>query len=381
MEFIGCWWKMKAERIVSAAAVLFGFLATVSVVMASDSAAIDKVRAKGVLDDSDLQTIDKFVAQSIQELVKGTDFTSVSKIRASIVSRANATSESSAAQYSQQFIESVHKHMAAGLEDAANLTLEELKFRVTLNFLILSEEMGNVRLADLALKQFDSKSEAIRYWAVRCVTNPAVIKQLKQSNSSDQSKMTAQIIERLKEMVNTAGTETVALVTDFADKMENPQADALLLQIADMRIKKYADWTVKNGLVDVTVLGALSDKMAMERSNQEFGRRFGQLYSYAIQRYIANIKGGNFLSPDEKDQLATVLVETEKSFIGKFSGIQQETIKKAVEADDYVALWREHNKLLGDETKTGELPEKLKFDYGDKRIYPLMLPERPKANL
>ena len=117
--------------------------------------------------------------------------------------------------------------------------------------------------------------------------------------------------------------------------------------------------------------------MSIDRSNDQFGRRFGQLYSYAIQRYIANIKGGNFLSPVEKDQLATVLVETEKSFISKFSGIQQTTIKRAVETDDYVALWAEHNRLLGDESKAGELPEKLKFDYGDKRIYPLILPERP----
>ena len=118
--------------------------------------------------------------------------------------------------------------------------------------------------------------------------------------------------------------------------------------------------------------------MSVDRGSDEFGRRFGQLYSYAIQRYIANIKGGNFLSPAEKDQLATVLVETEKSFISKFSGIQQTTIKKAVETDDYVALWAEHNRLLGDESKAGELPEKLKLDYGNKRIYPLMLPEKPE---
>jgi hypothetical protein len=346
---------------------------------AADAGAIDKVRAKGVLDDDDLRTIDRFVGQSIQELVKSTDFTSVSRIRAGIISRVGSTSESSASQYSQQFIDSVCKHLTAGLEEAANITPEELKFKAILNLLILADELGDIRLAELALGQFGSKNEAVRYWAVRCVANPQIIKQLKQVNPSDHSKLAAQIIERLKSIVDTAGPETIAVTAEFADKMETPQADELLLQIADMRIKKYTDWTVKDEFVDVAVLGALSNKMSTGRSNDQFGRRFSQLYSYAIQRYIANIKGGNFLSPVGKDRLATVLVETEKSFISKFSGIQQTTIKKAVEADDYVALWAEHNRLLGDESKIGELPEKLKFDYGDKRISPLILPTRQEA--
>jgi hypothetical protein len=369
---------MKAKRYFCASAMLFGLLMVVSALQAVDAVAIDKIRAKGVLDDDDLRTIDRFVGQSIQELVKSTDFTSVSRIRAGIVSRAGSTSESSASQYAQQFIESVHKHLAAGLEEAANIAPEELRFRATLNLLILADELGNVRLVDLALGQLDSKNETVRYWAVRCVTNPQVLKQLKEANPSDHSKLAAQIIERLKGSVDTASPETITVVTEFADKTETPQADALLLQIADMRIKKYAGWAVTDEFVDVTVLGALSDRMSTDRGNDQFGRKFAQLYSYAIQRYIANIKGGNFLSPAEKDQLATVLVETEKSFIGKFLSIQQTTIKRAVETDDYVALWQEHNRLLGDESKTGEFPEKLKFDYGDKRIYPLMLSERPE---
>ena len=202
------------------------------------------------------ESIDRFVGQSIQELVKSTDFTSVSKISAGVVSRAGSTSESSAAQYSQQFIESVRKHLAAGLKEAANIAPEELKFKVVLNLLILADELGDIRLAELALGQFDSKNEAVRYWAVRCVANPQVLKQLKETNPSDNSKLATQIIERLEGIIDTAGPETIAVAAEFAEKMETPQADALLLQIADMRVKKYADWTVTDEFVDVTVLGA-----------------------------------------------------------------------------------------------------------------------------
>jgi hypothetical protein len=229
---------------------------------------------------------------------------------------------------------------------------------------------------ELAMKQFNSKNEAVRYWAVHCVTNPTIIKHLRQSNP-ESSKLAVKITEQLKGIVDTAGPETVVLAAEFGAKLETPQAESLLLQIADMRIKKYADWTVKNEILDVTILGLLSDKMLLEHNNQEVGSRFGQLFSYAMQRYIRNIKGGSFPTAEQKDQLASVLAETEK-FISKFIGIQQSVIKKALESDDYVTLWQEHGKLLGDETRPGELPEKLRFNYGDKRTWPLILPDRPE---
>ncbi len=62
----------------------------------------------------------------------------------------------------------------------------------------------------------------------------------------------------------------------------------------------------------------------------------------------------------------------------------QSVIKKAVEEEDYMALLQEHNRLLGDGTKAGQLPLKLNFDYGkkpdgSKRIAPLALPEPPRS--
>ena len=365
-----------AKRTVLAAMALLVFFVPAVILQAVEGGAIDKIRAKDVLNDDDLWTIDRFIAQSIQEIVNGTDFTTVSRIRAGIVSRASATSESSAVQYSKQFTESVHKHLAKGLADAANIESGELKFKVTVNLLILADELGNPRLTDLVVTQIDSKNEAIRYWAVRFMTNPQVLEQLKQSSGNPE--LAEQVIKRLKKIVDSAGSETLALAAEFAGKIGTAQADELLLQTADMRIKKYADWTVADSIADLAVLGALADRMS-DTGSAELCRRFCQLYSYAIQRYIANMKNGRFLSQIQTDQLATLLIETEKSFIGKFTGIQQNTIRRAIEAKDYVMLWAEHNRLLGDESKIGEIPAKLKFDYGNKRIYPLMLPERPAA--
>ena len=116
-------------------------------------------------------------------------------------------------------------------------------------------------------------------------------------------------------------------------------------------------------------------------SRLTIARRFGQLYSYAIQRYV---KGRDYLNAKQKSELASVLVELENCCIWKILGMPQTTIKRAIEQGDYMTLLREHSRLLGDKTRGGQLPLKLNFDYGksedgSKRIAPLALAEPPKS--
>ena len=163
--------------------------------------------------------------------------------------------------------------------------------------------------------------------------------------------------------------------------MDIPQGEDLLLQIADIRISKYANWTVDYELLDATVLGLLCNKISAGGLNKPaIARRFGQLYSYAIQRYV---KGRDFLDATVIGRLASVLVEIEDKCIRELLEKRQVVIKRAVERDDVTALLLEHNRLLGDETRAGELALKLNFDYGpspdgNKRTAPLTLPEPPR---
>ena len=88
---------MKTKLVVSTTMFVLCFLSASSLSLAIETGQIDKIRAKGVLDDADLQVIDGFVAQSIGEIVKAADFTAISRTRAAVVSRVNSNSESSAA--------------------------------------------------------------------------------------------------------------------------------------------------------------------------------------------------------------------------------------------------------------------------------------------
>jgi hypothetical protein len=157
------------------------------------------------------------------------------------------------------------------------------------------------------------------------------------------------------------------------------EGESLLLKAADRRIASYADWTVERELTDARILRILSDRMVSSSASKEVvGKRFGQLLSYVFQRYI---KGADVLDAGQKEQLVSVLVETEQSCLSKIMGKPRFDIKKAIEFGDISDLQQEHNNLLGDETKAGELNLNYGKDAGGTVItHPLALASPPAAS-
>ena len=370
----------------------FSVLAINSNAVAVDTKDIDNVIKKGVIDDQDKKIIDDFLSQAVQELVKTKDFTSIAKLRTVILSR-----KISQSQYAQQFSESAYKHIQSGFEQAQILRPEERKTNVIISLLILMDGMEDLRLSDLAMAMLKDQNMVIRYWAVHCLTNPAIIQQLNSAATSNPQPATT-IAERLKEVVETSKAEIIVHIAGFAANVNIPEGEELLLHVADERIKRYADWTVKHEFYDIIILKLLESKIPL--SSQDPGattptslrktaiaQRFAQLYSYAIQRYI---KGKDILNETQLQQLASVLIEIEDKSISRLMGGTQattRTIRRAIERGDTMeALLDEHNKLLGNETTAGQLPSKLGFDYsttpnGPKRTAPIPLPEKPQKTV
>jgi hypothetical protein len=331
-----------------------------------------------------LQIVDDFLNEAIQELVRTKDFTSIAKIRTVIVSK-----QSTQPQYARQFSESALKYISSALEQAKELP-EERQFKVTLNLLILTDSLVDTRLVDLAIAKLKDQNEVIRYWAVRCVTNVGLIEQLNLGGAAN-AQLARRIIEPLKGLIDNNSPEILGLMAEFAAKINLPEGQDLLNQIADMRIKEYADWTVEYELLDGAILKLLYSKMVTAGSDRPvpiisegtaaIARRFGQLYSYVMQRYIM---GQDFLSEAQKHYLASVLVETEDKCIRWLLEMPQRTIRTSVEQADYSALQREYDRLFGSETAPGALAMKLKFHYGadatgKKHAAPLPLPQPPKT--
>jgi hypothetical protein len=378
---------MKIKRVFFVSLTMFLIPVLVLYSQAVDTREIEIVRNKPVLNSKDLQIIDDFLAQAVDELVKTIDFTSIARTRTVILSN-----QSTQAQYAKQFSASAYKYISLGFQQAQQLP-QERQFKVILNLLILLDGLSDPHLADLAIAWLKDNNKAIRYWAVRCVTNPDLIKKLNPAKGTNPTApvirqedpgalgLTRRIAEELKQLVDSSEPTVLALIAEFASVVDIPEGEDLLGQIADERIKQYADWTVQYELFDSNLLRLLSNKIASTSSSKkpELARRFAQLYSYAIQRYI---KGQN-LSNNNKQYLASVLVETEDKCIGKILGKAQSTIKRAVEQNNISALQQEYDRLFGDMSKAGELTLKLNIDYGTdasgrKIIAPLPLPDPPE---
>ncbi len=366
---------MKVKGVVFAVLAAFFASAMDSGWAAVDTRAIDAVRSKTVLENSDLFVIDNFLSEAVREIVRTKDFASIAKLRADIISK-----RSPQPQYAQQFSESAQKCISLGLQEALKLP-EERRTKVTVNLLILIDGLEDLQLADIAIAKLKDKNTIIRYWAVHCLTNGSIVKQLNAGGTVN-ARIARLFIERFKEIVDSSSPEIIGLIAKFAGDINVPQGEDLLVQIADMRIKKYAGWTVDYELLDGVILKLLDSKIASGSGSGSSGQsavavRFAQLYSFAIQRYV---KGRGLLSDTQKRQLASVLVETEDKCIGRILGSQQSIIKKAVERDNFAVIVAEHKRLLGDETRAGELSSKLNFDYGTtsdgrKRTAPLPLLE------
>jgi len=358
--------------------LLFLVVVSSSVCWAINEGQIKAVRRKGVLSSSDLETIDRFVAEAVGELVGTRDFTTTGKLRQTILAYSHSRTKSAASQYSDQIAESARNYIPEGFKAAAALEPEDRRFKATVNLLILVDGLKDARLAEVALGMVDAENKIIRYWAVHTVTNPAVAEQL---NSTADIKLAGTIVERLKPLVERTNPRIIGLIAEFAARLNIPEGQELLFQIADVRMSKYADWTVKDELLDAAILKLLHAKMtSQDATSPGIARRFCQLYSYAIQRYV---KGRDCLDESARHDLASVLVEIEYECVNALlGGMRQLSIKKAVELDDSMALLMEHNKLFGDDTKMGELPVKLDFDFGrdkagNKLAGPVKLSEPP----
>jgi len=343
---------------------------------------VDNVRKKAVLDNSDLKIIDDFLAEAINELVRTRDFTSIAQLRTVILSRQSTQSQQG--QYAQQFSESARRYIAQGFLDAQKLPRQERITGVTINLLILMDGLHDLGLADQAIPMLKNENMVIRYWAAHSLTNPAVITQLNIPANANQAMLLA---AKFSEILDSSTPEIIALIARFAAGVKIPQTEQLLCQIADIRIKRYADWTVKHELYDSAILKYLSSKIPLnsqsststsDASKAELARCFAQLYSYAIQRYI---KGADILNDTQKSHLVSVLVDIEDKCIGVLLKPQR-TIRMAIERNSLPAILAEHDRLLGSATTLGELPQTLKFDYstnpnGPKLTAPIPLPDPP----
>ena len=315
-----------------------------------DTRAIDDVRSKTVLNSSDLQVIDAFVKDAVNEILTTRDFATISKTRSILLSRTDKQG-----QYAQQFAESSYKYLGQALQEADRFSGDR-RFKVALNLLIVADALDNPDLVDLALPRLGSPMAPIAYWAARIATSRKVIEQ---ASKPDGGQKVAPIVQALQQQVQTASPEVLDLIVSFAAQV--PQGQDLLLAIADHRIAQYAGWTVKDEQIDNSVLKALCTRFqATDADKAACAQRFAQLYSYVIQRYA---KGSDRLTEPQKQALVSAIVDVEEKCLPALIGQAQTSLRRAIERQDLAGLMVEHDSLLGSSGTEGRLPSLLHFSY------------------
>ena len=362
-------------------------LVLTSKIRAVNTTDIDRVLEKGVLNEQDYRVINEFLAEAVQELVRTRNLADIAKRRTVILSR-----KGTQGQYAQRYSEAAYTSIQMGFQEAEGLPAER-KTNVIVNLLILIDGLEDPRLNDLAISKLKDQNMVVRYWAVSCLTNPAILAKFNENISTNPGPA-RMIAERLKEIVQSSNAATLSRMTRFIANVNIPESEELLLQIADERIKRYRDWTVKFELYDIGILKLLESKIPIQTSGlggltatpaarkPEIAQRFAQLYSHAVQRYIKGRNAG-ILNDTQIGHLVSVLIEVEDKCISRLLGQAQGGVKRAIERDSMAVVLDEHNRLLGDETTPGELPARLQYDYGTaanstKSTVPIPLPDPPQ---
>jgi hypothetical protein len=343
-----------------------------------DTKGVDEVIKKSVLTPQDLAVIDAFVLDAVEDIVQTDEFAQIATARTTLLSR-----QSTQAQYAQQFSESATKYIPAKLQEAQGFPDPMKRFKVMTNLLILVDGLSEPRLVDAAVRAIPQDNNSVRYWALRAAANQALWTKLGQ-NQAASAQLAERIIGECSRVVETSSSEVISLMVDFAGRFNTPAAEMLLIRAADERIKRYGTWDPGYELADTAILKLLSNRLtAGGTPNPEMARRFGQLYSFVIQRYVKG-QQRNVLTEASKSYLIAVIADVEDKCLSKLLGARQPTLTRALQEGNLESLQAEHDKLLGGTGQTGALVSKLNINYGTggaNRTSPLPLPDPPASAL
>jgi hypothetical protein len=321
-----------------------------------DVRAIEAVREKSVLNSSDLSAIDAFVADAVEEVLRAQDkdFATMAKTRSILISR-QKSGVPNQKQYAQQFLVSAKEHITAALKEAGNLPQTRCA-KVRINLFIMAHALNHETLVPMALPYLSNPSKPVSYWATQLATCQAALALV--NTSSPES---AQLIAALNKIAPVASPEALSLIIPFAGQINTVAGQDLILAIADARIKKYADQTVTHELADISVLSGLCAQLRADSPNKTpCAQRFAQLLSYVIQRFA---KTQAQLTSRHKEDLISIIVETEEKCLTKLTGQPETALRRAIEREDMTGLMAEHDRLLGSATENGTLPDLLHFTY------------------
>ena len=331
-------------------------------VFGANTARIDVLRSKEMLADSDTEVIETFLSEAFNEILAENDFSNIASLRAVIVSKSSSELESGQIQYGPRFFAAAQKQVSQAFQKVSQMPDGRHKDLLTMNLLILVSDLGNVEIAKNALDYLQNPTTMIRYWAVGCLTNNNILRQLNSTDSAENSRLAEQFSQKLQAVAQTEQSGDILIqLVQFASAVKNPAANEILNQIAQKRINLYLNWQVENEMVESWILKALSDKARIDTENASaLAKNFAILYSLVVQRYAI---GQETLPESNTRNLVSVIAQAEK-YLLQFLPDWPGNLKSAIEKGGGSTLLAQHDLLFGSANAVGKLPAAANFDYG-----------------
>lgn len=337
-----------------------------------DPRLIEQIKQKPVLQQEDLQTIDRFVAGQVRQVVTQHDFSQIGRTRAVLVA-----SRGSQAQYAQQFTQSCRKHIASALDQSADMPADR-RFLVILNLLILIDSLQDAELIELALPYITNQDPIIQYWAVRAVTGQVVADRIRKGNWP----IAGLVMEHLKGLIKARSIHQTSdlvwgCIAELAARTAQDKGLILLVDVVQGRIDMFASGQVYCWpQVDMTLLRQTGQTLLHQPVDQSLVRRFAQLFSYQIQFLARSMQGKD---PYIRQCLIAVVLDIEDKILTKALDGYRRPLRTAIESTDATAIMAAHDQILGTSKGSGILAAKWTFDYGIEptgqvRTWPQALP-------
>jgi hypothetical protein len=342
--------------------VLTVFILANSALPAVDTTEISGVRqratdAASAVSETDQAVIAKFWRTCLDRMFLAPKTEEVVEVRRQLKEQKGTENLS---LYVTAYISEAVKDLSTAFENAERIENSDRKALVNRNLIILVAELENVKLAPFAMERIGDSDDVVRYWAVKTLTQPGIIRELTQGITPD-PQMTETIAKALLERALAEPMpEIKKMMIAFAGSVDAPTARQFLTTLADSRIEAYKNWSVKDETLDISLLNAMGGVAVNQQGEIKslFGRKFAELYALVFQRYL---KGQTSFSSETVERLTTVIVEVDQNCVDSVMGIKTGVLA-AIRRK--TGLDREYETLFGNRMMAGELAAKFRFDYG-----------------
>ncbi|MBN1817707.1 MAG: hypothetical protein JW828_10120 [Sedimentisphaerales bacterium] len=336
-----------------------------SVVFAADAESISALMAGSANKTptaADNSLIDSFIGQAINELLASRTISEGVQVRGQIVQYRGW--DINLAQYTRSYVLAAKKHLERAFDQLSRLTNPDIKLSLERNLMVLAAQLGSVELRGFALPRLAHSDSTVRYWAVRALTNRSVAEELTSSITANPEAARSILLALTARVANETEPEILSRMAGFAAQLKMSEATALLVAIAQARMKAYEEWTVQSERAETGILGALATGIKFAATPEEktrLSRAFAQLYSYVVQRY--NLGQQNLPEP-VKGQLKSAILEVEYTALRDLLETAAANLFfQAMSERAPITLQQAHDDYFGTASKAGQLGTKLKFQY------------------